>query len=403
MTEKYHLVDRSEELGRLLADIARHDVIALDTEADSLHHYREKLCLIQLGVGEAQWIVDPLAPLDLAPLLELLEKRELLLHGADYDLRLLHRAFGFQPDRIFDTMLAAQLLGRKHIGLAALVEEFFGVVLPKKGQKADWSRRPLTPDLLEYAADDTRYLAATAARLREEMAAKKRLPWHAEICRRQIASAQQQRQVDETETWRIKGGKHLTGRPGAILRELWRWREELAQKYDRPPFKVAPNELLLHYALWAAERPGVSFEAAPEPPAWMSGSRLRTFMEALARALSLPAREWPGPPPARAGSRRIQDEELILSRVLSARDEVARGLDIDPGVLGSREVLREIVRRRPRTTEALARVSTLMEWQFAALAPVILPILQHPPQPPESAPSADQAGLGEAADASGLE
>jgi len=385
MNPKFNLVDTAEGLQPLLAEIALHETVAVDTEADSLHHYREKLCLLQLGVGERQWIVDPLAPLALGELARLLERRELILHGADYDLRLLHRTFHFKAERIFDTMLAAQLVGRPRIGLAALVEEYFGVVLPKKGQKADWSRRPLPAELLEYAADDTRYLEAAKVRLREELAAKGRLAWHGEICRRQIAASRQTRQIDRTESWRIKGGKHLTGRAAAVLRELWHWREEAARRADRPPFKIASNEFLLHWAQWIVEQPHATLEEAPERPAWLVGSRLKSFNGALATALALPRAAWPGPPPARGGPRRALDEELLLGRILAARDKIARRLEMDPGVLGSREALREVVRRRPQTAPAPDEGGGLMDWQLELLMPAILPIMKEGEDGPAAA------------------
>mgnify|MGYP001077099340 CR=1 FL=1 len=144
--------------------------IALDTEADSLHHYFEKVCLIQLAAGEESAIVDPLCGMDLSALLALLTCKPLILHGADYDLRMMRLTFGFLPEgEVFDTMLAARLLGYEEFGLASLVERFFGVRLSKGGQKSDWSRRPLSESQLRYAGDDTRYLLPLAARLREEM------------------------------------------------------------------------------------------------------------------------------------------------------------------------------------------------------------------------------------------
>ena len=240
-------------------------------------------------------------------------------------------------------------------------------------------------------------------RLRAELDAKGRMDWHAEICRRQITASRQIRQVDEAESWRIKGGKHLTGRAAAVLRELWRWREEAARKVDRPPFKVAPNELLLLFALWAAENPRAPLAEAPEPPAWLNGSRLKSFHAALAQGLALASGDWPGPPPPHAGGRRSQDEELLLGRVLVVRDEIALRLEMDPGVLGSRETLREVVRRHPRTHEAFVQSTTLMEWQIAVLAPAILPVLQDAAGPgAASAAVADESALGEP-DASGIE
>ena len=351
MSQKYHLVARNEQMEQLLDEIRCTRRSPWTPRPTACITYREKVCLIQLGVCERQWIVDPLATLDLDPLMRLLERRELLLHGADYDLRLLYRSHNFKPDRILRHHAGGAAAGAGAHRAAALVEEFFGVILPKKGQKADWSHRPLTEELLEYAADDTRYLPNTAGRLRAELEAKGRLDWHGESCRRQIAAARQARAESDDEAWRVKGARQMSGRGGAVLREVWLWREEMARKADRPPFKIASNEFLVHWAQWAAENPRAGIGEAPEPPPWLVGSRLRTFHAALEHALALPRspEEWPAPPVPRESYRRSQEEERLLTRVLKARDEIAAQLEMDPGVLGSREALREVVRRRART------------------------------------------------------
>lgn len=382
MSKRYILIDQQDDLSPLLLELARHDRVALDTEADSMHHYREKLSLIQLSMGETHWIVDPLAGLDLDPLMKLLEERELLIHGADYDLRLLYRAHQFRPQHIFDTMLAAQLLGKPRIGLAALAQEICQVVLPKEGQKADWSRRPLSEDLLHYAADDTRYLAQVADTLREELVQHGRLDWHGEICRRQMATAREPRQVSEDEAWRIKGGKHLTGRPAAVLRELWRWREEHARLCDRPPYKIANNEFLLQWTRWVAENPGATLEEAPDRPEWLRGPRLKSFNLALHTGLALQRSHWPGPLPGSGEPRCTREEEVLLRQLLEARDEVAAGLGLDPGVLGPRDALKSIARQHPRTEEELREKSPLMSWQTESLAGALLPLLQADEQAP---------------------
>lgn len=376
MCGDYVFVQSPETLQALLHALDRHETVALDTEADSMHHYREKLCLIQLGLGEQQYIVDPLCGLDVEPLVRRLEHCSLLLHGADYDLRLLYKAYEFRPRKIFDTMIAAQLLGKQRFGLAVLVQEICEVVLTKENQKADWSIRPLTGDMLRYAADDTRYLARVSAELHRELKLNGRLAWHEEACERLIGITQEPRQASDEDAWRIKGGKHLHGRPGAVLRELWQWREELARDYDRPPFKVANGEFLLQYALWVADNPQGTFHEAPERPAWLRGSKLKGFETALERGLALEPREWPRPRVSSGPGRMSREEEALLKQLAEARDRVAQELSLDPGVLAPRDALRSLVRNHPRTEAQVREYSPLMHWQTEALLPELLPVLQ---------------------------
>lgn len=380
--DTYTMITSAAELEPLLAALSADDLsVALDTEADSMHHYREKLCLIQLGAAGRQWIVDPFAEVDLAPLLEQLARRRIIIHGADYDLRLLHRFYNFRPTEVFDTMLAAQLLGRPQIGLASLVQHYCEITLTKDNQRADWAERPLNDEMLAYAADDTRYLHTICEKLEAELEAAGRHAWHAEACARAITNALAPRPPrDADESWRIKGGKHLRGRAAAVLRELWRWREELAQKLDRPPFKVAPGELLIKYALWADANRDQGFYDAPPRPIWLRGSRLTAFDAALSRALIMPPREWPAAPePVHNGMRLARHEELLLTQLLQARDAVARELGIEPGVLGARDALKGLLRDHPENPAQMQALTTLMWWQAEALAPALLPVLNAPP------------------------
>jgi len=189
-----------EDLVSRLEDVPE---IALDTEADSLHHYFEKVCLVQLSAGEEQAIVDPLSGMDLAPLIDLLRRKDLVLHGADYDLRMMRLTFGFIPEgEVFDTMLAARLLGHDRLGLAPLLEDIFGVSLSKGGQKSDWSRRPLSESQLRYARNDTRYLLPLAKRLREDLRSLGRIEWHRETCRSMVLQASRENAKDPDEAWR---------------------------------------------------------------------------------------------------------------------------------------------------------------------------------------------------------
>src|SRR5215510_12494908 len=189
-SDGYVYVRERPSLQTLLQRISAAERIALDTEADSLHNYFEKVCLVQLSFGSVHYLVDPLAGLDLSGLLQALTDKPLILHGGDYDFRMLRASMGFRPrGEVFDTMIAAQLLGFEQIGLAALTERFFAVTIGKEGQKSDWSRRPLSQKQLRYAVNDTRFLERLADRLHGELSARGRIDWHTESCRAMVETS----------------------------------------------------------------------------------------------------------------------------------------------------------------------------------------------------------------------
>src|ERR1700680_2471345 len=206
------LIATRAQLTELLEKIEPVDRVAIDTEADSLHCYREKLCLLQVSVPAAvsdrgydnatrDYIVDPLAGLDLAPLCAVLAQKEIVLHGADYDLRLLRRSLNFAARRIFDTVIAARLLGIREFSLAALVERFFGVKLTKGSQKANWAQRPLSPRMAEYAVNDTHYLLPLAEKLEAELRERNRIDWFEQSCQRALEQAAVSRVRDVEDAW----------------------------------------------------------------------------------------------------------------------------------------------------------------------------------------------------------
>ena len=234
-------------------DATPQEDVSLDTEADSFHHYFEKVCLLQLAAGGDIFLVDPLAGVPVAPLLDHLAGRRLLMHGADYDLRLLYRDYGFRAAALFDTMIAAQLLGEREIGLMALLATRLGVVLDKAHQRADWSVRPLPLGMVTYAAADVVHLPALVASLAADLETKGRLAWHEEECARLAAAPfPRERTSDAENGWRLKGTNALSGRERAFVRALWEVREARARALDVPPFRVMTNERLLHAAKLAA-------------------------------------------------------------------------------------------------------------------------------------------------------
>jgi ribonuclease D len=334
------LVASEGPLGELLArlDADGRAPVALDTEADSFHHYFEKVCLVQVGFGGRAFLVDPLAGLDLAPLLARLAARPLLMHGADYDLRLLYRSHGFRATSLFDTMIAAQLVGEKEIGLAALLSARVGVALDKAHQRADWSERPLSPSMSAYAAADVVHLPALVESLARELEAKGRLAWHAEECARLAATVfRTERLLDPENDWRIKGSNALRDQERAFLRAFWEAREARARALDRPPFRVLSNERLLAAAPLASrgERDLAKLFPSPRPLPDAFACALRAALEAAA---ALPPAHWPG---ARRGARAETDPvlEREVERLKKTRDARAQALGLDPGVLASKASL----------------------------------------------------------------
>src|SRR6201988_1941463 len=250
------LIATDAQLGELLKKIAAADRVALDKEADSLHPYRKKLCLLQISVpaainppGHNDFIVDPLAGIDLEPLREALQPKEIILHGADYDLRMLRRGLNFVAHKIFDTTIAARLLGIREFSLTALVKRYFGLELPKGSQKANWAKRPLPAQMAEYAINDVRYLLPLAEKLEADLDRSERRDWLRQSCERAIEQAAVPRARNEDELWRVPGSGALRGRAAAVLRALWQWREREAEMVDRPPFHILQNEKLVNAAV----------------------------------------------------------------------------------------------------------------------------------------------------------
>src|SRR5437762_4639988 len=206
-----------EQIGELISHIDRQDRVAVDTEADSLHCYREKLCLLQISLPEGDFLVDPLAENELGALADALARKEIVLHGADYDLRLLRRALDFRPTRVFDTVIAARLLAVREFSYAALVEKYFGIQLVKGSQKANWALRPLSQKMEEYARNDTHYLLPLAVGLEKQLIERDRFEWFQQSCERAIISAAIDRERDADEAWRIRGSGLIRGREAAIL------------------------------------------------------------------------------------------------------------------------------------------------------------------------------------------
>ena len=340
--------------------------LAVDTEGASFHRFVDRIYLIQVSTQERHAIIDPLPIAPPKALGELLESRavEVVFHDADYDLRLLHQDYGWHARSVFDTRIAAQLLGIQSFGLAALLESYFGVKLDKKHQRADWSMRPLTPGMLEYAAQDTMHLLPLRDRLANELEKKRRWSWAQEEFRR-LEGTRWEAEEPGTTFLRIKGARDLTRRELAVLRELVSWRDALAHKLDKATFRVVGNEVLLEAARMA---PGDrdTLGKIKGMPRGIVERHAAEILGAIARGMSVSESDLPKFPKGKRYSR-DPDFDTKVSRLKTVRDDAAKRLELDPGVLCSRDRMEAVARAVPRSVDELGAVEELRKWQVAEL------------------------------------
>ncbi|MBW8889309.1 MAG: hypothetical protein JF616_16260 [Fibrobacteres bacterium] len=354
-------VDTDVGLGKLIKAMRGVETVYLDLEADSMHHYFAKICLIQILVGETCYLVDPLnGDIKLDGFLAALSEKILVLHGADYDLRMLYQQHGFRPYRIFDTMLAAQLLGKPAFGLAALVHAFFGVTLKKDQQKADWSQRPLPPLMLQYGAQDTFFLPGLHQALTDELTAKQRLDWHVETCRELVKATAKSKEVDLENTWRIDGSSKLYPRQLAALQSLWKYRDFIAQKTDLPSYKILPSDILLRFAM--AVPPSGEPEQVPSLPSRLNPEIKAGFLDAFRQALDSPEAAWPQPlrPPRKPV---VSPSSAVLGRLKEVRDRIAAELQMDPSLLATKSTLTAVALTGCTSRPKMIAAAKWMKWQ----------------------------------------
>jgi ribonuclease D len=371
------VITDSAQLASLIEQIESADRVAVDTEADSLHSYREKLCLLQISVpvpgsttssfdtalymahgheparAVCDFMVDPLANTNLEPLRRALEAREIVLHGADYDLRMLRRGLNLVATRIFDTLIAARLLGIREFSLAALVKRYFGLTLLKGSQKANWAQRPLPTRMAEYAINDVHYLLPLAEKLEAELDRCERRNWLQQSCQRAIELAVLARTRNQDELWRIRGSGVLRGRAAAVLRALWQWREKEAEKADRPPFHILRNEDLLKAA--------AKFASGSVPDyRHFSFRRRQAFREAAEAALRAPESEWPVSR-RRSGTRPSAETVQRAEELRRRRDKSAEECELEPSFIAPRNTLEAIAADQTRAA------ALLVPWQCELL------------------------------------
>jgi ribonuclease D len=371
------VITNAAQLASLIEQIEPADRVAVDTEADSLHSYREKLCLLQISVPaagstaapgdfgprvdprhESAWdvydyLVDPLANIDLEPFRRALEAKEIVLHGADYDLRMLRRGMKLLASRIFDTLIAARLLGIREFSLAALVKRYFGLALLKGSQKANWAQRPLPARMSDYAINDVHYLLPLAERLEAELDRCERRDWLRQSCQRAIEQAAVARTRNHNELWRIRGSGSLRVRPAAVLRALWQWREKEAEMADRPPFHILQNEELLKAAV-------KSVSGSVPDYRHFSPRRRQAFREAAQNALRAPESEWPVSR-RRSGTRPSAQTVQRAEELRRRRDKSAEELGLEPSFIAPRSTLEAIAADQTRAA------ALLVPWQYELL------------------------------------
>lgn len=363
----YRYVSSPSELTALLKRIAGEPLIGLDTEAASFHRFIDRIYLIQLSTRTDTAIIDPLTVGDVTELGKVLTdpKVEVIFHDADYDLRILDRDYGLRAHRLFDTRIAAQLLGEPAIGLAALLEKYLGVKLDKKHQRADWSKRPLTSDMLDYAAMDTRYLPQLRDELRRQLEEKGRLSWAEEEFTRLEDLRWTPPNTNGDSYLRIKGARLLSRRGLALLRELAHWRDEVASEMDRASFRVMPNEALLAIAGGGTKDKEELKKMAGISPRLVE-TRGDSLVAAVERGLALPEKELPRFP---RGERRTPDPsfEARVEKLKQVRNKAATELGLDPGVLAPKGTLEAVARANPKDMKQMAAVSDVRKWQVEVL------------------------------------
>jgi ribonuclease D len=365
-------IDTTAGADRFLGEVEQATTVAVDTEGASFHRFVDRIYLLQMSTRDLTAVLDPLAigaPAALGRILES-DRIEKVFHDADYDLRLIHQDYGWHTRHLFDTRVAAQLLGIRAFGLAALLERSFGLKLDKKHQRADWSMRPLPQDMLDYASQDTMYLLELRDRLASELEAAGRWSWAMEEFERLEGTRWESVEGEDNAYMRVKGARDLDRRQLAIFRELVRFRDGIARELDRATFRVAGNEALFAVAR-EAPRTIETLTAIKGVPRGIAERRGAEMLAAIQRGLDVPEDQLPRFPRAPRWDRDA-DFDNRVNALRGAREEAAQRLDLDPGFLAAREKLETIARKRPKTLEELAEIPDLRRWQVEVLGPAFL-------------------------------
>lgn len=377
----HRYVKTPAELAALVKRVAREPELAVDTEAASFHRFIDRIYLIQLSTRHETAVIDPLTVGEVSALGAVLADPaiEVVFHDADYDLRILDRDCGVRACRVFDTRVAAHLLGEPAVGLAALLEKYVGVHLDKKYQRADWSRRPLPREMLDYAALDTQYLLPLRDRLRADLVAKGRLAWAEEEFQRLEGVRWTPPPANGDAAFRLKGARALSRRTLAVLQQLWHWRDGVAAELDRASFRVLSNEALVAVAD-AAPRDLEALKGIRGISERLLDQRGTAILDAIQRGLAVPERDLPRFP---RGERRVNDPafEHRVDRLKVVRNSSAARLGLEPGVLCPKGTLEAVARAHPTSASGLGAIPELRRWQVEVLGEEFLRGLQDQSSP----------------------
>jgi len=370
--ETIRLIDDQAALPSVAAELSRESRLSLDSEADSFHHYEERVCLLQIATPDQTLLFDLLRLDHLEPLLPIFADPaiEKVLHGADYDVRILGRDYRVKFSHLFDTMIAGQLLGLDAFGLGALVQRYFNITLNKRFQKADWTLRPLPPEMISYAAQDTAYLLPLRDLLADTLEEKGRLTWLREECERLVTLEAGERPAPSC--FAVKGAGRLTPPQLAVLQALLELRDELARAADRAPFRIISPDALLELA---QRQPGDfgALSAVKGMSRRLIDSEGERVLEAIRQAQSLPPGRWPSRPRTTPYTPLTSTQEERLRQLKSVRQQQADRLKLNPGLLCSNAVMEGLVRLEPPDADTVSQ--RLSPWRFSIVGREFLAIL----------------------------
>jgi ribonuclease D len=363
-------ITRPGGLKRLVQTLANQPNIAVDTESNSLFAYREQVCLIQFSISDADYLLDPLELNDLAPLAPIFTDPHIqkIFHAAEYDLICLKRDFGFSFNNLFDTMLAARILGRKRVGLGSILEAEYGIQVDKRQQRANWGQRPLPDYLLDYARQDTHYLLPLKEKLEQELKRKGLLPLAQEDFKR-MCQVEASPNNGKTDCWRVNGVHHLSPQQAAVLQQLCFYRDEVARQVNRPLFKVISDHTL--FAI-ANDLPGSLDELKTLPG--MTNHQMKRHGTALLQAVQRGLQAEPVYPP-----RNVRPDDRFLARVEALkqwRKQKARQLEVESDIILPRDLLHRLASHNPQEMQAVSACLPDVPWRFQRYGEEILRALK---------------------------
>jgi ribonuclease D len=371
----YKMINTRNELENFVGTIENEKAVGVDLEADSMYHFKEKVCLIQMAATNINVVIDPLVVKDLSPLKPIFKRSDIckIFHGADYDVRSLYRDFRITIHNLFDTELASRFLGVPETGLEAVLKKKFAVTLDKKFQRKDWSRRPLPPDMIAYAAEDARYLLPLAQGLKAELDERNRLGWVYEECE-YLSRVRPITVNDQPLYLNFKGAGKLDSRSLAVLENLLGFRREVARRKDKPLFRIFGNRSLMELA---GKKP-LNLKQLEKTRA-LSSRQIsmygREMLAAIQGAMNLPAKELPVYP--RKKSPRIS--LAVAGRVKALRtwrDKQAQKLAIDPALICNKALMSTIAVQRPLNLSELAAIKEMKNWQRKEFGQDIVKVLR---------------------------